>query len=179
MPQLSDLRPGDVLVQCKGEPWRTGAAVFTGHPFPHSMLVTYNGYDGTYIIEDGPNGVQEVEFGREWNGLTSFPLDHYEVWRPRCDNEIKESAIKWARLHAKESYNYLGLISILLFYRIYKNKTFVGMDDDVSQDNRKKWCSELIAMSYYRSDYDLVPLVVDHATMPWDLRNLETCDLIF
>ena len=182
MLELSDLKPGDILVQCKGEPWRTGAHIFTGHPYPHSMLVTYNGYDGVYIIEDGPFGIQEVEFGREWDNWSVFPLDHYEVWRPSeekgCTKEIKQNAIEWARKRKGEGYGYLKLITILALYRLNGPGSFPGWDDDSKFDNRRKICSELIAMAYYRSGYDVVPYITDSNTMPWDLRNPKTCDFI-
>ena len=178
MPQLSDLRPGDILVQCKGEPWRTGSHIFTGHPYPHAMLVTYNGCDGVYILEDGPFGVEEKEFGREWDGFTTFPLDHYEIWRPRCDQETKDKAIEWARKRRGEGYGYFRLALVLALYRVKGAGTVPGWDDDPRYDNRKKICSELIAMAYYRSGYDVVPHISDSNTMPWDLRNPVTCDLV-
>jgi hypothetical protein len=186
---LQDLKSGDVLIQCAGEPWKTGCNVFTGHPFPHAMMVSkigvpvpdhFSGFtpNDVYVIEDGGSGVTEHLFDPVGNGWTTFPLDHFEVWRPRCDDTIKQAAITWARSRMGEGYSYGHLAIILALYRIRGSQSQPGWDDDPQYDNRKKVCSELIAMAFYRSGYDLVPLISDSNTMPWDLRNPVTCDFI-
>lgn len=179
MIELYDLMPGDILIQYKGEPWVTGAKIFTGHPFPHSMMVSSVCGDRVSVIEASAMGVAERDFN-VYDMFSTFPIDHYEAWRPKCNLGVTSMAIEWARdrIAAREGYGYLHLILILSTYRITGGNIIAGLDDLPEFDSRKKICSELIAMAYYRSGYDLVPHIADVNTMPWDLRNPSTCDLV-
>lgn len=168
--ELFKYEPGDVLVQCGGEPWPTLSWIFTGWAFPHASLVTrvepcavlFTGQQ-VWIVENSYDGIKEKELVNP---------DLYEVWRPLCGDETKAKAIAWARGHVGEAYGYNRLMEIVVGYRVGLRPR-PGMDDDASQDGRRKVCSETIAMAYYRSGYDLVPMVQDVDTMPWNLRNRE------
>jgi hypothetical protein len=165
----SDLHVGDVLVQSGGEPWVTAARILTGHPFPHAAVVSSVGLGGTiYIIENGKPYPGRVA-GVYERGLTDF--QNFEVWRPNCDFLTRSKAVDWMRTREGEVYGYVRMIQIATMYRWGRLPHTPGMDDDPSQDIRPMVCSELIAMGYYRSGYDLVPEVENRDTMPWDLRN--------
>lgn len=171
------VKEGDILVQIKGEPWRWAANFFTGAPYPHACLVSKVRGDDFWIIENSTMGISE----RKWENPDmrfTYPLDHYEIWRPKCSDIIKVKAIDWARDRMGESYGYWKLLFIGLTYRFWKTKEVPGMDDDLSLDRRQKVCSETIAMGYYRNGYDVAPHVSDKLTMPSDLRNKEASDLI-
>jgi hypothetical protein len=161
---------GDVLVQCGGEPWPTLAWLFTGAAFPHAMMVSRVDLSPVFkeptvfVLENSYNGVHEKIFDE---------FDHFEVWRPYCDAATKLAAVDWMRAHVGEGYGYGHLAQIVIGYRLGLRHR-PGMDDDVSQDGRRKVCSETIAMAYYRSGYDLVPAVQDVDTLPKDLRNADT-----
>ena len=159
---------GDVLVQKGGQPWVFLANIFTGHPYPHARMISLVTPERVYTIEDMMYGVKEYQFN---------DLKNFEVWRPRCSDKIKGNAIRWARTHRDEGYGYLRLLEICLGYRLGM-RSRPGMDDDVSQDNRRKVCSELVAMAYYRSGFDLVPGVENRDTMPYELRSPVTCEMI-
>ena len=168
------LQVGDILIQKRGEPWTFLARLFCGQPYPHarvvSRIVMYppcpavpQDKNPTYRIYTLENNwwIRETEL---------FNLDDYEVWRPRCSDDIKRRALAWIEDHRGESYGFMRLIEIAFGYRWGLRKR-PGMDDDLSKDNRLKVCSETIAMGYYRNGYDVAPHVQDIDTMPWDLRN--------
>jgi uncharacterized protein YycO len=154
-----DIQVGDVLVQHQGQPWVALAQFFTGYPFPHVRLVSDVYKHFVFTVEETPLGVQDT--------LVGTPSD-YVVRRPMCADDIKVRAVEWARTHINEPYDYSRLLQLMLSYRIGNYKQ-PGMDDNVALDDRKKVCSELVAMAYYRSGYDLVPAVCDRDTLPHEL----------
>lgn len=169
MRDLTLYKPGDVLVQNEGWPWTWGAQLVTGEPFPHAALVHDVGPVNVWIVENSYDGVK----------VKPCPnLAQYEIWRPRCPDEVKQHAIAWALEHVGESYGYARLAELVFGYRAGL-RTRPGMDDDYSQDGRLKVCSELIAMAYYRSAFDLVPNVQDRDTLPKDLRNAVCLERIY
>ena len=88
-----------------------------------------------------------------------------------CD--IKINSINWMRDHIGEGYGYCHL-----FFIVLGDKVDPGMDDDYSKDNRRKICSELGAMGYYRNNYDIAPTVSDYQTLPWNLRNPDASEFM-
>jgi hypothetical protein len=158
---LNEYQPGDVLVQSKGQPWVFAANLVLGHPYPHAAMVHSIGLMSVYILQNSYNGIH-IEPCRN--------LDQFEVWRPLCDDETKRKAITWMEKHCGEMYGYDRLAELVLGYREGWFER-PGMDDDPSQDGRRKVCSETIALAYYRAGYDLVPDVDNRDTMPFELRN--------
>lgn len=157
-----------MLIQYVGQPWVWGAEVFTGHPNPHARCVSRVDSTGVYIIEEGPLGVNEH--------LQGDDLYQFEVWRPKCSDDVKAAAITWMRNHVGEGYGYVHLAWLVITFRLLGDAPVPGLDDDPKYDNVRKICSELIAMGYYRSKGDLVPNISDRAVLPFELRNPETCD---
>lgn len=176
---------GDILVQSNGQPWCWLAELVTGQPFPHAAIVTdvtpgnphypdltdlgYGVWAGHKItmIENHIKGLREY---------AAYDLGKYEVWRPTCDEATKDSAIAWIRSHLGEGYGYFRLMELVIGYPLGM-RTRPGMDNDVSQDGRRKVCSETLAMGYLRAgqlcgnQFDIAPNVTDRDTMPMDLRG--------
>lgn len=176
MPMPSDLRVGDVLVQHKGEPWVSGCRLICGYPYPHARVVSKTSGSEVWIIESGKPWDKKVAGVNEY--VLPGDLDSFEIWRPNCDAAIKYKAIEWMRAHVGEMYAYSRMLQILVLRGEINKGTTPGLDDDPAFDNNPKVCSELIAMGFYRAGYDLVPLVSNRATMPWDLRNPKTMTLL-
>lgn len=165
---------GDILVQCDGEPWTTGCELITGHPFPHAMLIT--GEDGDFVnfIENGKtnSNAAMIRDGKLHKSLINN--GYYEIWRPKCDDKTKDLAIKWCEKRIGTQYGYFRMLTIASTYRLGFSDWEGINDDDFSQDDRGMVCSEMIAMAFYRSGYDVAPGVSNRQTMPWDLRNSQS-----
>lgn len=172
--------PGDVLVQAHGFPWPQLAWAATGMPYPHSQLVTrvepilgdekamVDPAMRVWIVEDHDRGVYEKP---AWN------LDWFEVWRPLCSDEIKAQAIALMLAHGGEAYGIEKLLRITAFTRL--GLLTVPADyDDARHDHDPMVCSEIVARSYWRAGYDLVPGVSNRITLPGELRNPATCQFI-
>jgi hypothetical protein len=166
------LQPGDVLVQYRGEPWVTCARLIIGRPYPHARVVSRADTSGVWIIEDGK------PFGRTLAGVNEYllpdDLDSFEVWRPNCDATTKTQAVEWMRQHVGQLYDYGRMAEIVLLRGHFSRGEIDGFDDE-TYDGHPMVCSELIARGYWRAGYDLVPVISNRATMPWDLRNPLTC----
>lgn len=176
---------GDILVQSKGQPWCWLADKVTGEPFPHAAIVS-DVTAGTPAMPELTDLAAGIWAGRKItiienhiHGLAEYgaiDLQNYEVWRPICDEETKAQAIAWIRSHLGEGYGYFRLAELVVGYPLGM-RTRPGMDNDVSQDGRRKVCSETIAMGFYRAGqlcgnrFDIAPEVVDRDTMPKDLRG--------
>lgn len=162
------LKPGDILIQDQGEPWCTLARFITGEPYPHAAIVSRVEGDRLWIIENSYDGLHEKEIDPE------IALRNFLARRPLCDDATKAAALDWIRARLGEGYGYCRLLEIVIWYPLGM-RTRPGMDDDVSQDDRRKVCSETIAMGYYRagqktgSGFDLVPAVADRDTLPKEL----------
>lgn len=158
------LQPGDILVQSKGFPWVQLSKLFTGHPYPHARIVSRTKLDGTVMTyEDIWRGISETELSLE-------ELENYEVWRPNCIMGVNYAALDWIKARLGQCYGYGRLIEIII-RKGGKLPYPDNWDDDLTKDDRQMVCSELIAMAFYRSSYDLVPKVSNRETMPWDMRN--------
>jgi len=176
---------GDILVQCQGEPWCFLAELVTKHPFPHAAIISevvpgipytsdftdlaYGIYQGHQVrfMENHLVGLVEID---------AYDLQNYEVWRPLTDAATVDAAIAWIRGHLGEGYGYFRLAEIVIGYPLGR-RARPGMDNDVSQDGRRKVCSETIGMGYLRAgqqtgtNFDAAPGVQDRDTLPFDLRG--------
>lgn len=167
IPNKFGLQPGDVLVQHRGFPWVQLSQLATGHPYPHAGLISRVKADGTVLMyENIWKGVTETL-------VTEENFKNFEVWRPgseqfACPQEIKWKAIDYMKARLGQMYGYGHLLEIILLHGGHD-----PCSDNTEDDNRLMVCSELIAMAYWRSGYDLVPNVSERETMPWDLRNPE------
>lgn len=163
-----ELMPGDILVQYQGEPWCTLAKIITGAPYPHAAIVSRVEGDRICIIEASADGIKEKEPAAEWF------LD-FIARRPLTDDATVRAALAWIRKHVGQGYGFGHLAEIAIGYPLGL-RTRPGMDNDVSQDSRKKVCSETIAMGFLRggqktgSGFDIALDVCDRDTLPKDLR---------
>jgi hypothetical protein len=134
--------------------------------------VSRAGVGGIWVIEDGK------PFGKTVAGVNEYvmpdDLDTFEVWRPECDILTKHRAIEWMRERTGQLYDYGRLAEIILLRGQFNQGEIDGYDDE-SYDGHLMVCSELIARGYWRAGYDLVPEISNRATMPWNLRNEQTC----
>jgi hypothetical protein len=156
-----DYKVGDVLVQCKGEPWPTLAWLATGEPYPHAQIVSNVDGPNIWIIESHLDGLQEKRMWTE---------DWFEVWRPECSTQIKAATVESLRAHTGIVYPYHKIIQVGIGYRL---GLWLEAEDFDAQhnDNEAMMCSEAIARHYWRNGYDLVPGVSNRNTLPKDLRN--------
>lgn len=165
-----DLMVGDVLVQIQGEPWCTIAGVLTGAPYPHVAIVSRVDVESNriWIIENSWDGLREKEPAAHW-------FKDFLARRPLTDEATIRETLNWINDHLNEGYGY-GRLAEIVIGSLLGSQTRPGMDDDVSQDGRRKVCSETLAMGFYRagqrtgSGYDAVPDVADRDTLPKDLR---------
>lgn len=168
---MIELKPGDVLVQCGGQPWVAMSEIFCGKPFPHAIIVSQVHEDGIHFVENGKTMSWSAQIQESFMPMSMVLNGNLEVWRPNTTDKIKQSAISWMKARMGENYGFGRLIGIGLLYRLGISD-FEGIDDeDVSKDDRRMVCSETIAMAFYRSGYDVAPTVSNRQTMPWDLRN--------
>jgi hypothetical protein len=165
------LKPGDILVQQKGEPWVSLARAFTGYPHPHTRYVCDISLQGTvWTMEETPKGPQRTR-------LDNDPRD-YIIRRPKnISYDQIMGATKWMedRVGGRYAYERLAVIVIGTRARYGLDKKF--NDDDVSLDNRPMICSEYNATGLYRQGYDPVPHVNNRNTLPWDFLH-PACPLI-
>ena len=156
------VKPGDILVQCKGEPWVTAARLFTGFPYPHTRFVADVSLQGTvWTLEETPTGPQRTR-------LDNLVSD-YIIRRPEgISYEQIAKATKWMEDRIGQHYDYPRLAVIVAGTRFRLGLEEKFDDDDTSLDNRPMICSEYNAIGLYRAGYDPVPHVNNRNTLPWD-----------
>jgi hypothetical protein len=161
---------GDVLVQARGFPWPQLAYIFTGEPFPHAQIVSVVDDQGRIlkIIESHATGLMEKD---PW----SETKDWFEVWRPKCSNDVKQEAILWLLGREGLVYPIHKLLAIAAGTRLGLWQEGEEFDSEYC-DSEPMVCSEAITRALWRSGYDPAPGVSNRNTLPADLRNPRTME---
>jgi hypothetical protein len=132
-----------------------------GRALPAREVVSHVDGPNVWIIEAHATGLWEK---RAWN------IEWFEVWRPNCNQTIKDLVVQDLRDHQGLVYAYHKFLMIAAGTRLGLWQEAEDFDA-THYDCEPMYCAEAIARHYWRRGYDLVPGVSNRNTLPKDLRN--------
>jgi hypothetical protein len=157
---ITELKAGDLLIE-RAEPSLFGWLI---------RKIAGRAYQHVRVVEDDCRGACSTTVEAIWPRVcithldtAGTALDHYEVWRPMCADDVKRRALDLLDRAAGTPYGGLQLLSDLVFVRL-------GLA--LVDDPWGKTCSGLAAWAYKSAGYDLNPGQRDALKdAPWDLRQ--------